>query len=54
MQIKEIEKQQDKNSLLRATTTNYVCNGRNHISLASNLKISEVLKSERNKKTSTK
>ena len=54
MQIKETEKQQDKSSLLRATTPKYACNGRNHISLASNLKISEMLKSERNKETSTK
>lgn len=49
MQIKKIEKEQDKSSLLRATTPNYVCNGCNHISPASNLKISEVLKTERNK-----
>lgn len=54
MKIKETEKQQDKSSLLRAATPKYACNGCNHISLASNLKISEVLKSERNKETSTK
>lgn len=54
MQRKETEKQQDKSSLLRATTPKYACNGHNHISLASNLKISEMLKSERNKETSTK
>lgn len=49
MQIRKIEKEQDKSSLLRATTPNYVSNGCNHISPASNLKISEVLKTERNK-----